>query len=140
MKKLIYSTVVFILLIGCAATGVIIDDDFLSDLASENNRIAGVLYLDRFHKNLDSLKYDYYIQYLKQNESPSAKDVSKKIQMADSYCFKTKKSSFLILLFYKKDKMIIGDNSQTAFVDTVCKLSSTENNPDLEGLSKKLNY
>lgn len=140
MKKLIYSAVVFILLIGCAATGVIIDDDFLSDLASENNRVAGVLYLDRFQKNLDTLKYDYYINYLKQNESPSAKDLSKKIQMADSYYFKTKKSSFLILLYYKKDRVIVGDNSQTAFVDTVCELNSNEKNPDLAGLSKKLMY
>jgi hypothetical protein len=140
MKKLIYSTAIFVVFIGCAVTSVIIDDDFLSDLASENNRIAGVLYLDKFHKNLDTLKYDYYLNYLKQNESPSVKGLYKKIRTADSYYFKTKKNSFLVILFYKKDKVVIGDNSQTAFVDTVCNLSSNQNNPHFEGLSRKLHF
>lgn len=140
MKKMIYSTIIVVIFFGCATTGFMIDDDFLSDLASENNRVAGVLYMDKFHKNLDTLKYDYYLNYLKQNESPSAKGLYKKIRSADSYYFKTRKSSFLVLLFYKKDMVIVGDNSQTAFVDTVCKLSSNQNNPDFEGLSRKLHY
>ncbi|MGE5620979.1 MAG: hypothetical protein ACM3U0_00265 [archaeon] len=140
MKNMLYSTIIVVIFFGCAATGFMIDDDFLSDLASENYRIAGVLNLDVFHKNLETLNYDFYINYLKQSESPSAKGLYKKILTADSYYFKTRKNSFLVLLFYKKDKVIIGDNSQTAFVDTVCKLSSNQNNPDFEGLSRKLHY
>lgn len=140
MKKMIYSTLIFVIFIGCAVTGFRIDDDFILKLGSENNKVASVLYFDVFHENLKTLKYDYYISYLKQNESISAKGLSKKIQMADSHYFKTKENSFLILLFYKKDRIIIGDNSATFATDTVSRLSANNENPDFEGLAKKMHF
>src|ERR1035437_6998080 len=94
MKKL-FMLFLFISVAGCSKV-TIVTDDFLNDLASEDNRIAGQLYLDVYNKNLDTLTYEAYMNYLKTNEALSAKGLFTKIQKARGHYFKSKINAFLI--------------------------------------------
>ena len=63
-----------LLFVGCNSkqSDYIINDDFLQDLSSENNRVWGDLYEDVFNEQLDSLTYDYYINYLDSTQLSAA--------------------------------------------------------------------
>ncbi len=115
-----------------------LDQDFLTDFASENYRIAGDLYLDYYNENLSTLSYDYYLTFISKNEAPSAKGFSKIVKNADYHYFKTQKNCFLLALYYKKENMIICDNSNTAFLDSVKTYSSKDTIPELSQFSLKL--
>ena len=87
MRRLIIPiAAIFSLLIGCCSKDCVdvkLSDDFYNDLASEDNRIGSELYLDVFNENLDTLSYDYYINYLRANLAPSAEGLPDLIQCAD---------------------------------------------------------
>ena len=125
---------VFTLLIALAFTGCTcsdtcdyqLSDDFLTDLGSENNRIEGDLYLDIFNGDLSTLTYDYYLSYIAANEAPSAKGFTKIVKAADRQYFKAAKDYYVLVLYYKRENKVIGDNSNTAFVDTVRTLAPGE--------------
>src|ERR1035437_2038047 len=113
MKKL-FMLFLFISVAGCSKV-TIVTDDFLNDLASEDNRIAGQLYLDVYNKNLDTLTYEAYMNYLKTNEALSAQGLFTKIQKGRRHHFKSKINSFLISLVYSNENEIVCDNSGTSF-------------------------
>ena len=110
----------------------------MNDLASENNRIAGDLYLDFFNEDLSNLSYDYYLTFITVNEAPSAKGFSSLVKDADYHYFKTKKESFIIALFYKKEKTVVCDNSSTAFLDSVKTFGTNDTIPELSQFASKL--
>ena len=111
------------------------DDDFYNDLASENNRIWGELSLDVFDDNLESLTYDFYINYLDENKMPSAEDLVERIKKADQYYFSATQETFIIMLFYEGPSVIVGDNAATTIPDTVLTWSDTEGTPDLSQIA-----
>jgi hypothetical protein len=140
-RNLLASFLVIVVVRGCPVAELNqIDDHFYSDLSSENNRVAAVLYLDEFNENLDSLTYDFYMAYMSKHETPSAKGLARKIQKANEYYFKTKKNALLILLYYKEAGKIVGDISQTAFIDTLIQLNQKDTVPSLRELAGKMRF
>jgi hypothetical protein len=125
---------------ACVCSECVVDDDFLGDLSSEDNRIAGELYLDVFSGNLSSLSYDYYIKYVSDHEAQSAKGLASKIQCSNKQYFKSSKEGFLILLLYKDTGKIIGDRSSTSVIDTLITLNNNTAIPDLDEVAKKMNF
>lgn len=115
-----------------------LNQDYLSDLGSENNRMAGDLYLDYFNEDLSKLTYDYYLTFITKNEAPSAKGFSSLVKNADYHYFTTQKESFVITLFYMDEKTIIGDNSNTAFLDSVKVFGENDTIPELSKFATKL--
>jgi hypothetical protein len=143
MKKLICFSIIILFFSGCCTLrGPDIGDRFLSAFPSENNKIAGELYLDVFNNNLDTLKYDYYIQYFSDQEktTPSIEGIMCTVKKADRHYFKTRKNAFLILLYYGGEKTIIGDNSHSAFIDTVVRIQQNDTIPSLEAVAGKMRF
>ena len=136
-------TIFFTVLIiyGCSCSTKLenrLNQDFLSDFASENNRIAGDLYLDYFNEDLSNLTYDYYLTFITRNEAPSAKGFSSLVKIADYHYFKTHKESFIIALFYKSENTIICDNSNSAFLDSVKVYGINDSIPELSLFAERL--
>jgi hypothetical protein len=143
MKKLICCSFIVLLLTGCCTLcGTDISDRFLTAFASENNLIQGELYLDVFHGNLDTLTYDYYMQYFsgKEKITPSIEGTMCTVHKADRHYFKTRKNAFLILLYYNGKKTIIGDNSHTAFIDTVIQFQQNDTIPGFQDVAAKMRF
>jgi len=130
-----------ILLSGCVCSTKLenrLDQNFLSDLGSENNRMEGDLSLDYFNEDLSNLTYDYYLTFISKNEAPSAKGFSALVKDADYHYFKAQKESFVIALYYKNENTIICDNSSTAFIDSVKTYGVNDTIPDLSKFALKL--
>ncbi len=124
---------------GCVCTSHLnIDQDFLSDLGSENNRIAGTLYLDYFNNDLSKMTYDYYLTFITNNEALSAKGFSTIVKNADSHYFESTKDHFILALYYKNEKKIIYDNSSTAFYDSMVAYQNTDSIPSLDYFVSKI--
>jgi hypothetical protein len=137
----IVSLAIFLLLSCCPLNQLdFIGQEFYSDLASENNRISGELYLDVFGGSLDTLRYEYYINYLNGHEAPSAEGLTKRIQLADKNAFRTKKSAFLLGLEYDQAHVICVDNSGTSFLDTVIVWKEGERGPLLEEVMARMRF
>ena len=135
---LLYITLVFTS--ACSVSSVLeINDDFLMDLASENYRLSGEMYLDEFDEDLSDLSYEFYINYLTQHQAPSAEELSKKIKIADDYSFNSKEDGFFIVLLYKGENKIIGDDSKTALLDTVIVIKELYI-PKLDSIAQKFGY
>lgn len=138
--KFIIGILIAILISGCACSTKLdnrLDQNYLSDLGSENNRIAGDLYLDVFNEDLSNLTYDYYLTFITKNEAPSAKGFSTLVKDADYHYFKTQKESFIIALFYKNENTIICDNSNTSFLDSVNTYGANDTIPELSQFAAK---
>jgi hypothetical protein len=115
--------------------------EFQNDLASENNRIAGVLSRQpEFNRNLESLTYDYYIEYLKNNIAISAEEIIQVITKSDTQQLVAKQYSFSLSLLYKSDRTIICDISNTAFIDSVHTYDAEASMPTLEEFLTDMNY
>ena len=125
---------------GCCTTTSIVkvDDDFLLDLASENYRLSGAMYLDEFDEDLSLLTYEFYINYVEQHQALEAENLSNKIRSADVYDFLPLIDGFVITLLYKNQNKIIGDDSRTALIDTVVFINNESQIFDLNTISKKL--
>lgn len=139
MKKAILILIVLILG-GCAGTSNIekkITQEFLSDLASENNRLEADLFLDVFNEDLSFLTYDYYLTYITKNEAPSAKGFSAIVKSADYHFFRAQKEKFILALLYKDEKVMICDDSHTAFVDSFFQIIDKTKIPELADFAKK---
>jgi hypothetical protein len=143
MKTRIISLLIFSFLItACCSVSPIVEvnDDFLMDIASENYRLGGEMYLDEFEEDLSSLSYAYYINYLTQHQAPSAEELSNKIKSADEYYFGSKVDGFFITLLYKSQNTIVGDDSRTALVDTVFNLQGQSTIPGLENIAEQFGF
>ena len=119
---------------GCASSlnvNIQLDQNYYGDISSENNRLSGDLYLDIFNDDLSTLTYDYYLTFITKHEAPSAKGFSTKVKNADHHYFTSKKEYFVIGLYYEKQRIIICDNSNTAFLDTVHTYRNQEEIPEL---------
>ena len=116
----------------------IIDQDFMSDLGSENNRMNGDLSLDYFNNDLSNLTYDFYLTYITKNEAPSARGFSTKVKNADYHYFISQNNSFVIALFYKNERTILCDNSNTAILDSVKTYGEKDTIPELSKFAVKL--
>ncbi len=139
MKKTLLLIIVLILS-GCSGTSNIekkITQEFLSDLASENNRLEADLYLDVFNGDLSSLTYDYYLTYITKNEAPSAKGFSSIVKLADYHFFKAQKEKFILALLFNNESIIICDDSHTAFVDSFSIIVDKTKIPELSNFAKK---
>ncbi|GEM_PF-3550375 len=137
---LLFSVLVLLTDFKCSPDTCAVDDDFLGDLSSEDNRIAGELYLDVFKGSLDSLTYDYYVTYLSSHEAPSAKGLGKRIQCADRKYFKTSKEAFLIVLYYPRSEVVVVDNSGTSIVDSVIHVQKNNEPPNLQEIAAKMRF
>ncbi|MCF8241311.1 MAG: hypothetical protein K9J16_07980 [Melioribacteraceae bacterium] len=109
-----------------------IDQDFISDLASENNRVAGDLYFE-YNSDLSNLTYDSYLTFITKNEKPSSIGFSKKVKNADYHYFVSNKNAFVIALYYINERTMLCDNSNTSFLDSVKVVGVNDSIP---GLSK----
>ena len=140
MKRII-PLIIILILSGCR-TDVCekLDNDFEQDLSSEDTRIAADLYLDVFNKDLDSLTYEYFINYLQNNEKPSAHGITEIIENADEHYFKTKKNAFLLVLYYKSCRRILCDNSSTFSLDTTHIYNKNEAVPKLSEFADKIKF
>ena len=144
MKRLISIPVILLLLVitGCSqkdCVDVKLDDDFLNDLASEDNKLASELYLDYFNGSLDTLTYNYYIGYLSKHEAPSAEGLAETIQCADEKYLLADSSYFILVLHYKDKRTFIGDDSRTQIsVDSVYIYSPEGAVPSVEYFAEKM--
>lgn len=140
MKKNLLIISILITYVSCCTTTSLVEvsDDFLMDLASENYRLGGGLYLDEFEEDLSPLSYEFYINYVEQHQAPSAENLAIKIKAADEYYFLSLKDRFIITLLYKDQNKIIGDDSRTALIDTVISLNSASGIPSLSDISSKI--
>jgi len=141
MKKLFLINTVLLFIVGCSPSVTTIkeiDAHFLSDLGSENNRIAADLAETIFDDNLDTLSYNFYIDYLDKNSTPSAEGLVCLIKKADEKYFETNEHSFFLVLYYKCNGQIIGDYSETSFVDTVITITGETDIPSFKNLTELL--
>lgn len=113
-----------------------IDQDFISDLASENNRIAGDLYYE-YNNDLSKLTYDSYLTYITKNEKPSSIGFSTKVKNADYHYFIADKYGFVIALYYVKERTMLCDNSDTSFLDSVKVVGANDSMPKLSKVALK---
>lgn len=141
MKKYLFILTIIFILTGCSQKEwPPASVEFHADFASENNRIAGRLSRKVFNRNLESLTYEQYYQYLKQNIAPSAEGVVEMISNADQHIFKSKKNAFLIALYFKDSKVIICDFSNTSFLDWVYKDDGSQPMLTLEEFVKQKEF
>lgn len=141
MRKIFTISFALLMLVGCSpsiTTIKEIDDHFIYDLGSENNRIAADLQETVFESGLDTLSYDYYINYLNKNSTPSAEGLVCLIKKADAKYFETNEHSFFLVLYYKCNGEIIGDYSETSFVDTVITINGETDISSFKYLTKLL--
>jgi hypothetical protein len=144
MKLLKSVSILFLLIVipGCSQKDCVdikLSDDFLNDLASEDNKLASELYLDYFNSNLDTLTYSYYINYLSNHEAPSAEGLTETIQCADEKYLLAESSYFIIVLHYKDKRTFIGDDSRTQIsVDSIYTYSPEGAVPSVEYFAKKM--
>jgi hypothetical protein len=135
--KMKYTMTLFLLILivgcNCKQSEFIINDDFLQDLSSEDNRIWGELYLDVFKGNLSALTYDYYIDYLDSTQNTSAEGMAEKIKAADLKLLKPGDQTFWLLLYYENADVIIADDASTDIgtVDTSFIYTNGSIPPDL---------
>lgn len=94
-----------------------ITQDFLLDLASVNNFIYAELYLDVYKEDLSSLDFSDYIRHVKKYKPASAKNLDEVISQADRHLFHAEKNYFILILYYKKEKYLILDDSFTSKID-----------------------
>jgi hypothetical protein len=120
---LIKRTLLFVLLFVSLSFADTIDvskritQDFLLDLASVNNFVAAELYLDQFNEDLSSFDFSDYITNIKKFKPASAPDIDIVILQADQHIFHAEKTRFLLILYYKKEKYLIMDDSLTNKLD-----------------------
>jgi len=142
--KIIPLLILLLLTGGCSqkdCVDVKLTDDFLNDLASEDNKLASELYLDYFNGNLDTLTYNYYIGYLSEHEAPSAEGLAETIQCADEKYLLADSSYFILVLHYRDSRTFIGDDSRTQIsVDSVYTYSPEGAVPSIEYFAEKLNH
>jgi len=138
--KVTISILIAIILSGCATFQNRISQEFIFDLGSENNRLAGDLYLDYFNEDLTGLTYDYYLTFITKNEAPSAEGFACFVKTADYHFFKTSRDDFIIALFYKKERTIICDNSYSPFIDSSYTYREDEIVPELSDFVSKVNF
>lgn len=139
--KIIYAVITSILICACSCSKDLdrtINQDFISDLASENNRIAGDLYFD-LNSDLSKLTYDYYLTFITKNEKPSSIGFSKKVKNADYHFFTTNKNAFVIALYYINERTMLCDNSDTAFLDSVKIFGENDTIPELSKIASRFN-
>jgi len=140
-----YTLTLFLLILiagcNCQQSEFIINDDFLQDISSENNRIWGELYLDVFNGNLSTLTYDYYIDYLDSTQHTSAEGMAEKIKVANLKLLKPENQTFWLLLYYEKEDLIIADDESTDIgtADTVITYDNNSIPPDLSFYASELN-
>lgn len=142
MKKYLLLSTALFMIVGCSpsiTTIKEIDDHFLYDLGSENNRIAAELQETVFENGLDTLSYEYYINYLDKNSTPSAEGLVCLIKKADAIHFEANNHSFFLVLYYRCNGEIIGDYSETSIVDTVITINGENDIPSFKNLVKKMN-
>lgn len=126
---------------GCAQKKLMpVSLEFQTDLASENNRLAGQLYRKAFNGNLETLTYEQYLEYFREYAAPSARGVYDIINHADGHLFKSKQYAFLIALYYEDSRMIICDNSGTSFPDWIKVFAAGEAVPTLTEFIEDKNF
>ena len=140
--KLLYPFALLLLLgsFNCNNNKPTINDDFLQDLSSEDNRIWGELYLDVFNENFNKLTFNYYISYLDSTQHTAAEGIVDKINEADLKLLKTQKKTFWVLLYYKNQNLIIADDASTDIgtVDTSIIYTDKTTLPNLEYYAEKI--
>ncbi|MBK7105916.1 MAG: hypothetical protein IPH62_11595 [Ignavibacteriae bacterium] len=121
MKKYLFFVLLVFSLGSCCTTinYLTIDDEFLVDLSSENNKISADLLLDEFDGSLDSLTYQFYLEYIKIYHGYSSEYLYERINLADDVLFQPYSQGFIIILRYLKLNKIIIDDSFTPFHDQV---------------------
>lgn len=124
----------------CSQQAVKIDEEFYNDLASENNRVASVLFLDVYNGNLDTLTYEAYLDYLGAHEAVSAEGLTATIRESDEHLFESNKDAFLMILLYRDARKIVGDKSNTSRIDTVLILDEGLAWPPLSELAASMRF
>lgn len=106
--------------------------EFVIDLSSANTKLKGKLLLFGPYKNdLSSLTFERYLQLLKENESVSDKGIAETIRKADQHLFTSSKNTFSIAIYSKELKVIVYDDANSAFIDSVKPIENGEKIPSL---------
>lgn len=140
MKTIRACSIVAILLIAfiaCEDT-VVVTDAFLTDLGSENSRLASNLFLDVFKGPLDTLTFQFYLSYVQQEQATSAKDLADRLRLANVYVLQGKGDLFLLGLRYDRERKIVLDNSRTTKYDSLVTWNEGEPAPRVEDLVAKM--
>lgn len=138
MKRAIFILSVCILVVSCLNPKF--DSTFSERFITENGRVRGELYRFKYHNNLESLTYDYYLHFIDSCKIPSVEGLVESIRGADKYYFETRKNSFLIALLYKKERTIFVDNAYTSKLDTIYVLKENESFPVLKDFAHKIKF
>jgi hypothetical protein len=141
MIKLFMSAII-LALFGCYSQNINRNsEEFAIDLALANVKLRGeLLLIGEFKGDLSPLTYDQYISLLKERETFSTKDVVKNLQKANSHLFLTKKNSFLVAIYSKRLHVILYDDSNTSFTDSIKVFYKNETIPSLEEFIRKTGY
>lgn len=115
--------------------------EFVIDLSSVNVKLRGKLNLFGEYKGeLSKLSYDSYLLLLKESENTSGKGVAEILQKADKHLFVANQGSFLIAIYSKQLNIVLYDDANTAFTDSIKVLNEHEEIPDLGEFISKTTY
>lgn len=134
MKKRItnlsYIGLILLINFSCTSNKEIVDQSFYLSFASENNRMKGDMFLsDEFSNNLQTLTYDYYLNYIVDNLKGKDKRILKLIKYADKQYFEGDSLTFRIALYYLSDKIVLYDDADTPLLDKIDTLKANDKIP-----------
>ena len=111
------------------------------DLSSANVKLRGNLILFGEYKgDLSALNYEKYLELLKQNEVPSNRGVANIIKKADAHFFAVKSNTFLIAIYSKDLNVMLYDDANTAFTDSILIIQEGMIAPALSEFISKTEY
>ena len=90
--------------------------------------------------DLSKLTYNNYLKLLKESQSSSNKGIIAIIQGADKHIFGVKNNSFLIAIYSKHLNVVLYDDANTAFTDSIMILNKNEKIPDLKEFIRKTGF
>jgi hypothetical protein len=97
-----------------------LDQDFKNELAKLNFKLSSQLTNGAAPKaDLSSLDYDFYLNYLTENDKLAGKRASKVVKNAFKHYFQGKEGFFVVALYYKASNTIVCDISNTQELDTM---------------------
>jgi hypothetical protein len=146
MKKVFSILIISVLLVGLSSQAQSQTknkklEEFVSDLPTANNKLRAKLNLKGEYKgNLSALTYTRYLELLKGNEVKSNEGITEIIANADKHLFAAKENSFLIAIYSKELNVVLFDDANNSFTDSVMVLSKNQKIPDLVEFVSKTGY
>lgn len=140
MKKTIRMCAVAFALVMLASCddSIVVTQAFLTDLGSENCRLASDMSLDVFKGPLDTLTYEFYLSYVEQHQAISAKGLADGIRKSSDHYLRGHGSMFLLGLLFDKERKLVMDKSRTTRIDSLVTWNEGDPAPRLEDVVAKM--